>query len=61
MDVRALVLVSGHDPSDFEVELPDEDHIRVHGPYGTATYSREGWVSRFGRHLYEGVFDEVVV
>jgi len=58
---RALVMVSGHDPSDFRVEFPDDDHVRVHGPHGTATYSRQAWVSRFGKHLYEGVFDEVAV
>lgn len=54
---NALLLVSGHDRGDFCVELYEGDRIRVHGPNGTATYPLVGWITGFGKHLYEGRFD----
>lgn len=56
---RALLLLSGHDLADFSLEACDQGRVRVHGPHGTATYPRIGWISSFGRHLYKGWFDEV--
>lgn len=58
---NSLLLVSGHSPADFSFELCDDDRVRVHGPNGTATYPASGWISRFGKHLYEGLFDEATV
>jgi hypothetical protein len=56
---RALVLMSGHDRADFKIEICPDEHLLVHGPHGTATYSGGGWVSIFGRQLYQGLFDQV--
>lgn len=56
---RALLLLSGHDASDFKIEICPDDHLRVHGPHGTATYSENGWISVFGKQLYRGLFDQV--
>jgi hypothetical protein len=56
---RALLLLSGHDPADFRIEICPHELFRVHGPHGTATYSGTGWVSVFGKQLYQGLFDQV--
>lgn len=58
---NSLLLVSGHAPAEFSVEFCEDDRVRVHGPNGTATYPATGWISRFGKHLYEGLFDEMSV
>lgn len=58
---RALLLLSGHALADFNLEACEQGRVRVHGPHGTATYPRTGWISSFGNHLYQGWFDEVSV
>jgi hypothetical protein len=58
---RALLLLSGHTVADFSVEADRAGHVRVRGPHGTATYASRNWTAQFGKHLYEGLFDELVV
>jgi hypothetical protein len=55
---RALLILSGHKLADFEVEAYPDGSVRVRGPHGTASYSSTCWISNFGKHLYQGLFDE---
>lgn len=56
---RALLLLSGRNPAHFMVELGADEHVRVHGPHGTATDSPTGWVQMFGKPLDQGLFDQL--
>jgi hypothetical protein len=52
-----LLHATGRDARLFLAELQPDGLVRVRGPRGTAFYPREGWLSRFERHLERSFFD----
>jgi len=55
--LRNLVRLHGRDPSGFEAKLLPTRMVQVTAPSGAAYYPVDGWISRFVRHLYQGLFD----
>jgi hypothetical protein len=55
--LRNLVRLNGRDPSGFDAKLLPTGMVQVTAPSGAAFYPLEGWISRFVRHLHQGLFD----
>ena len=55
--LRNLVRLNGRDPSGFEAKVLTTGMVQVTAPCGAAFYPVEGWISRFVRHLHQGLFD----
>ncbi|NUO71947.1 MAG: hypothetical protein HOQ10_04430 [Frateuria sp.] len=47
----------GRDPGGFEAKFLPTGMVQVTAPSGAAFYPVEGWISRFVRHLHQGLFD----
>ena len=56
--LRNLVRLNGRDPSGFEARVLPTGMVQVTAPSGAAFYPMEGWISRFVRHLHQGLFDK---
>jgi len=55
--LRNLVRLHGRDPGGFEAKVLPTGMVQITAPSGAAFYPLDGWISRFVRHLHQGLFD----
>lgn len=58
--LAGLLQSRGRDPASFCAVVQPDGLVRLSGPRGTAFYPREGWITRFARHLDKSFFDAAV-